>query len=232
MQKFENQHYIINYLQELEEFIFKAVKNAEERKDVFEDLFEIDWDLLPKIRASYFISRDEFLKYLKDSFDFVPGPNAIGCFCNGEIQALVDIETMYQYNTLFTLAHETVHLFIQELYKQFNIERLRWFDEAYAYYLERPREGKYQKYYHEKALILKDVAKGFDVNILDDRTKLTTEKYRGFDIFQVIGKYIFDNNLQKEYLNLLRINPQELGNVGKDILQNSVEYILSIDQEQ
>ena len=230
MPKFENQHYIINYPQELEEFIQKSVDNAENRKQVFEDLFKIDWDNLPKMKASFFITREEFLKYIKELNGFVPGPNAIGCFCEGEIQALVDIPTMYQYNALYTLAHETIHLFIQQVYKDNNRdylkERIRWFDEAYAYYLERPRENGYKKHYYDKALALKDVASEIDVNFLDDSTKINSEKYRGYNIFHVLGKYIFDNNLHKKYLKLLKENLQELREIGKTILQKAVDYVL------
>lgn len=226
MTKFENQHYIINYPLEVEKFVFKSVKNAEERKDIFEELFDINWDNLPKIRVSYFITREEFLKYIKELNGFVPGPNAIGCFCNGEIQALVDVKTMYKYRDLYMLAHETIHLFIQNIYKENNIVRLRWFDEAYAYYLECQRDNRYNRYYFDKALILKDVAAKIDVNILDDSTKITTDQYRGYDIFQVIGKYIFDNKLQKEYLNLLKTNSKQLRTIGKTILKESIDYIL------
>lgn len=231
---FENKHYVINYPLELEEFIAKAVENAEGRKQAFEDLFEIDWDNLPKLKASFFITREEFLKYIKELNGFVPGPNAIGCFCDGEIQALVDIENMYKNNSLYTLAHETIHLFIQKIYKDKNRnyieERIRWFDEAYAYYLERPRDNSYNKHYYAKALALKEVAQ-MDVNILDDRTKLNTEKYNSYNIFQVLGKYIFDNNLQKEYLRLLKDNPRQLRKIGETILKKSVEYVLQIATE-
>jgi len=42
----------------------------------------------------------------------------------------------------------------------------------------------------------------------------------------VIGKYLFENNLDKDYIELLKINPEEIRKEGKSILKKAIEYVL------
>lgn len=232
MQRFENQHYLINYPVSLVGFVNQSVENAEERIPILEKLFDFTWEQDSKIKARFFDDKYEFDKYIEKVGGFKPRASTVGCFCQGEIQTYVDIKNLNnQYPT--TLAHETVHLFFMKaIYNPKEIQRIRWFDEAYSYYLQVNRENEdFNKFYLAQANKLKDSYKNLDVNFLDDFKVVASEKYNTYAIFQVIGKYIFDNNLQKEYLTLLKTDTKKLRAIGKTILEKAVDYILSACRE-
>ena len=68
----------------------------------------------------------------------------------------------------------------------------------------------------------------FDVNILDDIKKVKSEKYNGYDMFKVIGYYIFNQHIEKEMLETLKTDVEKIRLVGKNILKKSIDMILNL----
>ena len=78
---------------------------------------------------------------------------------------------------------------------------------------------------------MKDVnenIENFDMNILDDIKKVKTEEYNGYDMFKVIGFYIFNQHIEKELLDTLKTNYKKIKLIGKDILKKSIDFILNL----
>ena len=47
------------------------------------------------------------------------------------------------------------------------------------------------------------------------------------DMFLIVGKYIFENDLSKKYLDLIKNNPAEIREIGSNILEKSIDYVLN-----
>lgn len=123
-----------------------------------------------------------------------------------------------------TLTHEYTHLVIdKQIYQKYNISRIRWFDESFANYLD----GSQDSYSAETIKILYDRLKNlseFDLNILNDINKTVTDSYNGYDMFILVGRYIFENNLQTQIIKILSENRDTVVENGKTMLSNALEY--------
>jgi len=220
--------FIINFQNGLEEFVSNSLKVVEKQMPILRSLFLLEVENFKKIEASFFTERSEFVGYIKSiSNGDIPPKWATGCFYNEGIQTLINIndEEDVKYKT-HTLMHEMVHLYIQKLvYEKSGVERVRWFDESYASYIDgyiKNITSNQLKNICEKLIGIGE----FDLNILDDINKVKTKEYDGYDMFLIVGKYIFENNLAKHYLELLKTKPSEIRKVGKTILEKSINYIL------
>lgn len=220
-------NFVINYQTELDEFIQDALAIFNQQVTSILDIF----GELPKqkITASFFVERDAFVDYIKKITNgSIPPAWAIGCFYNGEIQTLININNKASLNSKkHILTHEFVHLCINNaIYDRYGIDRIRWLDESFAGYLDGHTDtitpDKLQAVVHSL-----EELENFDVNVLNDPNKIKTETYNGYDIFVIIGKYIFKNNLAKDYLEKLKNNPAQIINLGKNILGTAIDYVKS-----
>ena len=228
MKELITKHYIINYEPELQNFIEKTVSHAENKRLEFNKLFKCDEEDIGSIKASFFINRDKFVEYIESvSGGMRPPAWATGCFYNGEIQVMVDLNNPEV--KMNTLAHETLHLYFdKKIYEKYNIDRVNWLDESFAVYLD----GNPDELSKEELIKMVDyisrISEGFDMAILADYNKVKTKEYNGYDMFNLIGKYIFDNNLEQEYLELLKTDRNKIVEIGKTILQVVIDYFKEI----
>ena len=101
---------------------------------------------------------------------------------------------------------------------------MRWLDESFAGFLDGHNDNisvTELSSLFEKLSPLKD----FDVNILDDIKKVRTTSYNGYDMFTLVGIYIFENHLEKQYLSLLKTSPRDIRKLGKEIMSSALDYL-------
>ncbi len=227
MLKIKTKHYEIYYDEKVKNCVVNSIDIAEKGRITLDKLF--DCDEVTILKASYFSNRIDFVNYIKSISDGNEPPIwASGCFYNNEIQVLVDVEDEKDVKAKeHTLLHEIVHLYFDNcVYHKYNIPRVRWLDESFATYLDGlTSEIKTQD--------LKNICKNikvedFDVNILDDIKKVKSEKYNGYDMFKVIGYYIFNQHIEKEMLETLKTDVEKIRLVGKNILKKSIDMILNL----
>ena len=222
----ETESFVLQYDSSLEKFIEKSLEIANEKLPTIENLFNCNRNEIGKIKASFFTKREDFVSYIQSITDgHTPPAWASGCFYNNEIQTLLDIYSpqKMEYKT-HTLTHEYTHLVIdKQIYQKYNISRIRWFDESFANYLD----GSQDSYSAETIKILYDRLKNlseFDLNILNDINKTVTDSYNGYDMFILVGRYIFENNLQTQIIKILSENRDTVVENGKTMLSNALEY--------
>ena len=182
----ETESFVLQYDSSLEKFIEKSLEIANKKLPTIENLFNCNRNEIGKIKASFFTNREDFVSYIQSITNgHTPPAWASGCFYNNEIQTLLDIYSPH------TLTHEYTHLVIdKQIYQKYNISRIRWFDESFANYLD----GSQDSYSAETIKILCDRLKNlsnFDLNILNDINKTVTDSYNGYDMFILVGRYIF-----------------------------------------
>ncbi len=221
----ETENFVLNYQDELQGFILTSLDIFESKKSIITDLFGSE--LTEKIKASFFTDRAAFLDYIKSiSNGRTPPSWATGCFYNGEIQTLVNLNSEADFASKeHTLTHEMVHLYFEKLiYQKYKLDRVRWLDESFAGFLDGHNDNITQaelSTLFEKLSSLKD----FDVNILDDIKKVRTESYNGYDMFTLVGIFIFENHLEKQYLSLLKTSPKDIRKLGKEIMSSAINYL-------
>ena len=228
MQKIYDKLYEIGYDEKVKSCVVNAIEIAEKGRKMLNQLFDCD-DNSTILKGSYFSNRDDFVNYIKSiSGGHEPPIWASGCFYNNEIQVLVNVEDERDVKfKQYTLLHETVHLYFDKcLYSKFGIQRVRWLDESYATYLDGTTS---ELQLQDLKKICQDVnIENFDMNILDDIKKVKTEKYNGYDMFKVIGYYIFNQHIEKELLGTLKTNYKKIRSIGKSILKKSIDFILNL----
>ncbi|MBQ8749163.1 MAG: hypothetical protein IJZ29_01655 [Clostridia bacterium] len=228
MKKIITNRFEINFQEGLEDFIEKSLNIVEVQMPMLQMLFSEEMCCVEQLKASFFTERKEFVEYIKSiSGGDTPPEWATGCFYNGEIQTLLNVndeeDIKYQVHTLI---HEMAHLYIQKLvYEKYGIDRIRWFDESYASYIDGHIKNRTREQLRIICEQLKHAGK-FDLNVLNDINKVKTREYNGYDMFLVVGKYIFENNLAKNYMELLKTKPEEIRKVGREILTKSIKYTL------
>lgn len=224
MKQLKTKDFIIDYDENLQDFVEKTVKHAEEKKKEFYKIFNCKENEIEVLNASFFINREDFVEHIKAISNGQTPPSwATGCFYNGEIQVLVDLKNPEI--KMNTLAHETLHLFFEKtIYQKYNIDRVNWLDESFAVYLDgHPNEISNE----ELARMIECLSKisvGFDMKILEDYNKVKTKEYNGYDMFNLIGKYIFETEQEQKYLELIKTNRDEIIETGKHILQDAIDY--------
>jgi len=229
MIQFKNENYIINYEEGLENFVNEAIKITENKINYLHKLFNCTSKDIGKLEVAIFTTREQFVNYIYAiTKDRKVKPNipdwATGCFYNGGIQMLVDAKNEKDLDFhKYTPLHETVHLYIKKLYyDKFNLSRITWFDESFAVYLDGERERNSTKELKRILPKLKKISKNFDMNKLSDTNLIN--QYNGYDMFYVVGKYIFENGLEKELLKTLQTNPEKIKKLGLTILNEAIKY--------
>lgn len=228
MPKIKTEHYEISYDKRLKSYVKSAIEIAEEGRAALNQLFDYD-DECMVLKASYFCNRVDFVNYIKSiSGGHEPPIWATGCFYNNEIQILVDVENEKDMNFKDpTLLHETVHLYFDNcIYNKYNIPRIRWLDESFACYLDGTTNKIKLQDLKNICLNIKD--KNFDANILNDVKKVKTKNYNGYDMFKVIGFYIFNRHVEKEMLDTLKTNFKKTRLIGKSILKSAIDFVLDL----
>ncbi len=227
MKKLVTKNFILNYDDHLEKFIQQSLGIVDIQVKSLSKLLDMDINNVPQLKASLFSDRQSLVDYVKSISNGRTLPEwAKGCFFNGEIQLLVDDRDKFNKNFLM---HEYTHLCIKKhIYDKYNIRRITWFDESYAYYLDGRHDSMSVNAYKEIVSDLKKLPCNFDMNILNDSNLIVTKDYNGNDMFVLIGKYIFENNLEKEYIALLKEDSNKVKEIGKTILTKAIMYIDSI----
>ena len=107
----------IYYQHGLEDFVDKSIKIFDKRYEMLKCLFDDNCEQVEKLKASFFTKREDFENYIKMVSGGITPPNwATGCFYNGEIQTLLNLENIKDVeDKVYTLSHETAHLYIQKL---------------------------------------------------------------------------------------------------------------------
>ncbi len=211
---FENDNFRIVFPIDLENFTQFSVKNAMDSIDKLKTLFKTNKNL--KINANFFDIRDDFVKYIKRYSTRKEIPNWIrGCFYNNGIQLYIDKNSSYQLDKMrYTLLHETVHLyFTNYIYDKYNIQRICWFDESYANYLDKcPKD-------------IKQILQTLEIPIDFNMSSLSNPESNAYGAFNLIGFYIFSTHQEEKFLNLLIEDSEQIRELGKTILKEAVEYI-------
>lgn len=227
MLKKETQNFIIYYEEELQEFEEQSLLIFERQKPLIFGTFGCE--LAEKITAAFFVNRKSFVEHIKAiSNGQTPPAWATGCFYNGQVQTLVDLDNKSQFTSKQpTLTHETVHLYFSKLiYEKFDIERVRWLDESFALYLDGSASNCQTDELLQICRNLKTLGT-FDLNVLDDINKVKTKAYNGYDMFLIVGKYIFENNLESGLLSTLITSPDEIRSLGETLLPRAIEHALA-----
>lgn len=222
MEIVNTEQFEIHYQEGLEDFVDKSINIFKNREILLKDLFGEECSKVDKLKASLFTNRKDFVDYVKkvSKGKTLPGW-AMGCFYNGEIQMCIDAPE----SKIHVLTHETTHLYIQNLvYEKHKIDRITWLDESYSCFVDGHTERRSIQELYNISQNLKPL-QNFDVNILNNKNKVVTDEYDGYDMFMLIGKYIFDNNLQNEYIQILINNRDDMVQIGKTILDKSIQHI-------
>ena len=217
------ENFIVRYASEIKNFIIKTVEHANNKKHQFCKIFNCSISDVERLNASFFVDRTEFENHIKEIANGQTPPSwATGCFYNGEIQVLVDLKKTEE--KMNTLAHELLHLFFEKMiYQKYNIERVNWLDESFAVYLDGGAHD-FDSELEKSIKYLSKISKGFDMNILCDYNIIKTKEYDGYDMFNIIGKYIFETKQENKFLNMLVEDRNKLVELGKHILQDTIDY--------
>lgn len=220
-------HFKIFYEKGLEDFVNSSLKIFEEKKSLIQGIFD-DFPTR-KITASFFTDRISFVDYIKKiSNGHEPPSWATGCFYNEEIQTLINLENKLAIKKQeHTLTHEFIHLCFG-FYDDLNIPRICWFDESYAGFIDGSKDNISINKLKEIATYLKKIGK-FDMNSVYNSNKYITDSYNAYDMFTIIGKYIFDNQMQKRLLEQLKTDYKKIMKLGKTILADSIKYIENLE---
>lgn len=180
-----------------------------------------------KIKASYFVKREDFLQRIKDiksPGDNMPPSWATGCFYGGETQILMDEDDIEF--SFYTLIHEIFHLmFGKFVYNKNKVNRVIWLDEALAGNFDTTTErlienGRFKqlidKYYHCDCL---PTMENFDFS----DGVFTTEEYNGYELFKIIGRYLIEKYNKDELLEYVNDYDKVIKD-SKNILRDSLEY--------
>lgn len=217
----------IQYQLGLEELVKKSAEIYNSRIGYIKKLFNCSSKEIGKIKGAFFTRREDFVNYIKKiSNNQTPPDWATGCFYNGEIQQLIEEKNEAEILVrAHTLLHETIHLYIQKsIYEKHNIERIVWFDESLAGFLDGHIENRSKNNLVKTVKSLIKVSKNFDMNILNDWDKMFTEDYNAYEMFMFVGKYIIENGLDSVYVDLIKTNPAKIKEIGKTILHSAIEY--------
>jgi len=224
MKQLKTEEFVIDYEPTLEDFIKETLTYATKIRKGLYKLFNCNKNDIGVLKASFFVSHKEFVDHIKTiSGGCTPPDWATGCFYGGEIQVLVDIKNPLQ--KMNTLAHETVHLFFDKaIYEKYGIDRINWLDESFAMYLDGRASNANKNELKQIIDYIIKLADGFDMAKLADYNKLKTKDYNGYDMFIIIGKYIFENNLQHQFLKKLIEDKNKIIIKGKSILKEAIDY--------
>lgn len=229
MKTYCDNHFHIMYPDTLEAFIKESLDLFYQKQPILENVFSCNTSILGQIKISYFTERAQFVKYIQSvSNGKTPPTMASGCTYNGEIQILVNIhDQLSMESKKYTLTHEMVHLYINKsIYEKYHIRRIRWFDESYAKYLDGSIENKTIENWKNMTNQLQHL-ENFDMNSIQSN-HLKTDTYNAYHMFFMIGKYIFENHLEKQYIDLIKKDDSKIREMGPTILTKAITYVMQL----
>lgn len=229
MRIFRNKNIEIRFDARLAECVERSVANFAKGIDFVQDLFGYEIKETEKIKASFFVDRKEFVEHIKTLDKNANVPEwATGCFYGGESQILIDPADEEDVNRRkYTLLHEAIHLVIQKsIYEKYRVDRIVWFDEAFAGFLDGHIENLAQKELEDIAKRLEPIAENFDMNKLNDFSLVKTQEYDGYDMFLIIGKYMVQSGVAKTFIETIKRNSGKILEEGKKILQKAISFII------
>ncbi len=228
LKKLKTKDFNFEYSQDLEDYVKEVEQISLQRKEVLCKFFKCNFNDIPAIDTAILSNQKDFVDYIHKITNnkSTPPEWATGCFCNDGIQMLVLKDNPKQYNaSKFIISHEMTHLFINKfVYNKYNIPRLKWWDECYAYWLERPLT----KERAEQAITLSkenEHRANFDMNIIKNDSKNENE-VNAFPLYKIVGYYIFQNNLAKKYVEIIKKDRNKMVEIGKTIVADAIDYIL------
>ena len=229
MKTYCDNYFNITYADTLETFIKESLDLFYQKQPILENVFSCNTSILGQIKISYFTERAQFVKYIQSvSNGKTPPAMASGCTYNGEIQILVNIHDQWSMESKkYTLTHEMVHLYINKsIYEKYHIRRIRWFDESYAKYLDGSIENKNIDNWKNMTNQLQHLG-NFDMNSIQSNN-LKTDTYNAYHMFFIIGKYIFENHLEKQYIDLIKKDDSKIRAMGPTILTKAIAYVMQL----
>ena len=92
MQTLNTQYFIINYEDDLQEFVDNSLKIVNKQLPLIQELFGKELSQVRKIKASFFTKRENFIAYINKitNGNYSVPDWATGCFYNEEVQTLID----------------------------------------------------------------------------------------------------------------------------------------------
>lgn len=178
-----------------------------------------------KIKASFFVSRKDFINRIKTLCPHANVPNwASGCFYGGEIQILLSPDNLY--SKFYTLAHETFHLLFQKfIYKAQNRKRIVWLDESLAINFDGSIEKLIENGDFKK--IVTNLKRNYNLPKMNDlefsKNNIKTREYNGYDLFKIVGRYLIETKNIDELLQYIN-NEHQIIKDGNNILEKSIQY--------
>ena len=226
IKQLKTKNFTFDYSEDLEDFVKEISQIADLRKQELCKLFGCKEQDIPNVVTGIFSTREDFVNYIQKvtNSEQEPPQWAAGCFYNNGIQIHVNQSDIKQYNSSkFILPHELTHLFINKfIYDAYGIERLKWFDESFAYWLQGPLTQERI----EQARRLAEENKNrqdFDMNIIESSNE---DEFNAFPLYKIIGYYIFMNHLEKDYISTIINNRDDMVEIGKHVLKDSLDYVL------
>ncbi len=221
----ENEYYEIILPEILKEYGKEILEYSKKKFQEYLDFFKEE-KYGKKIKGSFLLTREDFINRIKEVAPDTTSPSlswAKGCFYGGEIQMLIDEDPYERFNSL---AHETFHLFFQKfIYEKNNWDRIVWLDEALAGNFDGLIETKIAN--GEFKTIIENLVKNPDLPKMCDlafwKGNVKTEKYNGYDLFKVVGRYLIETKTQNELFTYIH-NKDQILKDGEKILKESLEY--------
>lgn len=218
----ENEYFEIFIPESLKDYGYEVLDYSTNKiKEYFNFFNELEYG--EKIKGAFLISREDFIKRIKNLDSNANPPSwARGCFYGGETQILLDIDNPY--NMFSTLAHETFHLLFKKfVYDKNNMNRIVWLDESLAGNFD----GSTQKIIDngEFKEIVYNLLNNQKLPIMNDlsfsKGNIKTNDYNGYELFKVVGRYLMETN--EDLLGYINDENKVLMD-GNNILKDSLNY--------
>ncbi len=224
----ENEYYEIMIPSILQEYGKEVLEYSSQKFQEYLHFFKEE-TYGEKIKCAIFLKREDFIKRVKEKGNYPIVPSwaqwSKGSYCGEEVQILLE-EQEDIYERIPTLAHETFHLFFQKfVYEKNGWNRIVWLDEALAGNFDGTTEKRIKRNQFSKIIenliLKKDLPTMCDLDFKKDNVK--TEKYNGYDLFKVVGRYLIETKTEDE-LFLYIHNKEQILKDGETILEESLRY--------
>lgn len=217
---YSTEDFDIGFSQGLDNFVCEVTEIATKRKQILNKVFGVDG--FPQVRCEMIEGQERYLNFVKEKYGENLPAWSVGAFAGGNIQMSIDKRHLDW--ARFTLSHELTHLYIDKyIYQKYNLPRLKWWDETFAYWLERPldeaRVEQAKRLANENAY-----RKNSDMNILAFDSKSEDEN-QAVGLYKLIGFYVFTTHQEQKFLDIIGKDYSQVQEIGKTILEKSVDYV-------
>lgn len=226
LQNYITQDFDIGYTSGLDDFACEIAEIATQRKQVLNKVFGVD--NFPQVRCEMVEGQENYLNFVKEKYGETLPTRSGGAFAGGNVQISIIREHLEW--ARFTLAHELTHLYINKfIYEKYNLPRLKWWDETFAYWFERPLD---EARVEQAKRLANDNAyrKNADMNIVAKDSKREDEN-EVFGLYKLIGFYLFTTHQEQKLLDIMSKDYSKTQEIGKTILAESIDYVQNNDFE-